>query len=134
MSDKQNIPYAGIEMNRVIVKNLARNKIDSLLFYREECKKALEIEKEKLVKRYRREWFGRIFGRKWDDERLIRECSSGMDEWWKTSSYRKACTDSKYAGENTISFCHNLIGLANIETHNNLMWISDEAYRKIREN
>ncbi len=129
----QNVPYAAIQMKRFTVKRLAQDKIDELLAYREERENDRIIAEAKMVAQYRAFWYVRIFGRKWDDARLMKEYASwGLGYFSNTSSeYRNALTDSKFAGEKTISFCRSLTRLASIETPGDFMWISDEAYRKI---
>jgi hypothetical protein len=128
------MPLGAIQIKRTIVRDLALEKIQSIVNARAEYAARLPDLMAAEVSQTRKKLWARLFHRKLSDQALF-------DTWVRESSYFdcfaeeyfKVKSRAMFFAEDQMNSCKKLLALSNADGEGDSMWISDIAYAAIRQ-
>lgn len=127
------MPLGAIQIKRIVVRDLALDKIQSITNTRGDYAARLpDLMAAEVVKTRKKIW-ARLFHRKLSDQDLfdtwVRE-SSYFDHF--AAEYHDVKVKSMFFAGDRLRACKKLLALSNAPSPSDTMWISDDAYAAIR--
>lgn len=121
------IPSAATKIGRKRLIKLCQYKIDSINTARKGWAAEAELERERLIAKFRCGWFVRLFMSNTDDDKVFEEGSAGIDGYAITRNYCRLVNRAEVGMVDQLNACLRMKALAEGSAENEI-WISDVAF------